>query len=81
MTNDISTRLDELTDHVFAVQLMLLSHIAATEKYLPGSLEETLVLARQQGNSALQRGRNRIAIRLDMMTESLRQWSMGAAND
>lgn len=78
---DISTRLDELTDHIFAVQLMLLSHMAATEKCLPGSLEDTLELARVQGDSALQRGRNRIAIRLDMMTETMRQWSMGAAND
>jgi hypothetical protein len=81
LPEDINARIEALTDHLFAVQLMLLSHIVATGDLVPDSLENTLAHAKVQRDGAIEAGRHRIAIRLDMMSEPLMRHITGAAND
>ncbi len=68
--------LAELRDHIYAIQQLLLSHVAASEHP-----EATIEIAKTQSDAALAQGRNGVAIRLDAMIDQLRRVCELPAND
>lgn len=72
MASTDADRLDEMQDHIVALQWLLMSHITATEAFLPSALEATIDIAETQVESAIASGRMRVATRLRAMFDALR---------
>ncbi len=72
MESTDAERLDEMQDHIVALQWLLMSHITVTEVLQPGTLEATIDTAQTQADAAIADGRTRVAIRLRTMFDALR---------
>lgn len=65
--------LAQLTDHIVAVQNLLLSHVIATETFQEGSAKATIDLLRGLRDQAVKTGRWRVAARLDAFVDEIDQ--------
>lgn len=66
-------RIDELRDHVYAVQLLLMAHIVAADIEAPGVAAITAGMAESQNAALVAAGRNRVVIRLQAIIEEIAQ--------
>lgn len=74
----IDKRLEALADHIYAVQLLLLSHIASCDLLDDAPTQGALEIAQSQIDSLIQAERLRVAIRLQAMCDELRDVSSAA---
>lgn len=67
--------IEELKDHIYAVQQLLLAHVIAVDKIDRGATLHTIDILRRQRDSFVEAGRGRVAVRLnafiDVIDESL----------
>lgn len=70
-----SSQIEELKDHIYAVQQLLLAHVIALDEVDRGATLRTIDTLRRQRDSLVESGRGRVAVRLnafiDVIDESL----------
>lgn len=75
MSNSNPDSIEELKDHIYAVQQLLLAHIIAVDEIDRGATLHTIDTLRRQRDSCVEAGRGRVAVRLnafiDVIDESL----------
>ncbi len=65
--------LAKLKDHIAAIEVMLLSHIMATDIVAEGTAKATIDIARSQRDTMTEAGRGRVAVHLNAMVDQLDQ--------
>lgn len=73
MSKTDSQRIEELQDHVYALQQLLLSHILAFDAVDREATDATFEIAVSQADVALTDGRTRVTIRIGAMIEDLKK--------
>lgn len=75
MSKSDADSIEELKDHIYAVQQLLLAHVIAVDKIDRGATLHTIDILRRQRDSCAETGRGRVAVRLnafiDVIDESL----------
>ena len=74
-------RLEELADQIYALQLLLMSHIAACDLLDDPPTLGTFEIAQSQIDSLIESNRLRVAIRLQAICDELREVSAFAGRD
>jgi len=73
MSKSDTQRIEELQDQVYALQQLLLSHILAFDAVDREATNTTLEIALGQSDAALDGGRPRVMIRLELLVEELKK--------
>ncbi|MFO6448646.1 hypothetical protein ACLBKU_16040 [Erythrobacter sp. NE805] len=73
MSKTDSQRIEELQDHVYALQQLLLSHILAFDAVDREATDATFDIALSQADATLTDGRARVTIRIEAMIEDLKK--------
>lgn len=73
MSKTDSQRIEELQDHVYALQQLLLSHILAFDAVDREATDATFEIAVSQADTALADRRALVAIRIGAMIEDLKK--------
>ena len=75
MSDFSSSQIEELKDHIYAVQQLLLAHVLAFDEVDRGATLHTIDILRRQRDSFVEAGRGRVAVRLnafiDVIDETL----------
>lgn len=75
MPKSDADRIEELKDHIYAVQQLLLAHVIAVDEIDRGATLRTIDTLRRQRDSCMEAGRGIVAVRLnafiDVIDESL----------
>jgi hypothetical protein len=66
-------QIEELKDHIYAVQQLLLALCVASARIDRVEVENAFAIARGQGASLAQRGRGRVALRIAALIEDVEQ--------
>lgn len=74
--HDFETRFGELHDQIYAVQLLLLSHVAACDLLDDAPTQGTLEIAKSQIDS-LKVSRARVALRLQLLCDEVEKVAEG----
>ena len=73
MSKSDTQRIEELQDHVYALQQLLLSHILAFDAVDREATDATFDIARSQSDAALADRRALVTIRIEAMVEDLKK--------